>query len=364
MATRTLTEVPTTGQQQGVVGQLSFAAIMLLLLAGLGLSITLAVALGPVPVPALTVWQIAWAQATGGIQGDWSQADFNIVWLIRFPRVLLAVFVGAGLASVGVAMQAVVRNTLADPYILGVSSGASVGAVLVLGFGWLSVLGLYAVSVGAFLGALVTFLAVFALAQSGGRLLPTRLILSGVACAYVFSGVTSLITLTSDNRELARSVLTWLLGSVAGADWVDLTLPATVLALGTIYLMFNARALNALLVGDETAATLGINVTRVRQILFLVMSLVTGVMVAVSGAIGFVGLMIPHMVRMVMGTDHRRVLPISIVVGSIFLIWVDVVARMAFAPVELPVGVITSLLGGPFFIWLMMMQRRKEGELG
>jgi iron complex transport system permease protein len=345
-------------------GQISFAALMMALLGLLLLSVILAVAIGPVAVPATTVWQIAWAQLTQGAAGDWSQADFNIVWLIRFPRVLLALFVGAGLAAVGVAMQAVVRNPLADPYILGVSSGASVGAVVVLGFGWLAALGVYAVSVGAFLGALATFIAVFILAQTGGgRLLPSRLILSGVACAYVFSGVTSLITLTSDNRELARSLLTWLLGSVAGADWVDLTLPVAVLVIGSGYLLLQSRALNALLMGDETAATLGVNVSRIRRTLFFVMSIVTGVMVAVSGAIGFVGLMIPHMVRMVIGTDHRRVLPVSLVVGSIFLIWVDVAARTVFAPVELPVGVITSVLGGPFFIWLMYVQRRKGAEL-
>lgn len=326
------------------------------------LSITLAVVIGPVPLPPFRVWQIAWSQLGGGGDPSWTQAEFNIVWLIRLPRVLLAVFVGAGLAAVGAVMQAVVRNPLADPYILGVSSGASVGAVLVLGAGWFAATGVYAVSIGAFLGALLTFVLVFLLAQRAGRLSPTRLTLSGVACAYVFSGVTSLITLTSNNRELARSVLAWLLGSLAGASWVDLLLPAAVLVIGSSYLALQARTLNALLVGEETATTLGVDVNRVRGELFLVMSLLTGVIVAVSGAIGFVGLMIPHMVRMVAGSDHRRLLPLSILAGSIFLIWVDVAARTAFAPVELPVGVITSLLGGPFFIWLLQMQRQSLRE--
>jgi iron complex transport system permease protein len=333
-----------------------------LLLSGLTalllLSITLAVVMGPAPIPVARVWQIVWSQAVFRLEGDWTTAQLNIVWLIRFPRVLLGACVGAGLAAVGVAMQATVRNPLADPYILGVSSGASVGAVLVLGLGWFAAAGIYAVPLGAFLGALLTFVAVFLLAQQGGRLSPTRLILSGVACAYLFSGITSLITITSDNRELARSVLAWLLGSLAGADWIDLTLPAAVLLLGSGYLTLQARALNALLVGDETAVTLGVNVNQFRRRLFLIMSLLTGVMVAVSGAIGFVGLMIPHMVRMIVGVDHRRVLPVSVLAGSIFLIWVDVVARLAFAPVEVPVGVITSLLGGPFFLWLMHVQRK------
>lgn len=347
--------------------QVRFWLLLIGLVGLLILSITLAVVMGPVPIPMATVWQIAWAQIVntlgGQWLGDWTQAQFNIVWLIRFPRVLLAIFVGAGLAAVGVAMQAVVRNPLADPYILGVSSGASVGAVAVLGLGWFAFAGAYAISMGAFLGALLTFVIVFLLAQSSGRLSPGRLILSGVACSYVFSGITSLITLTSENRELARSVLAWLLGSLAGTSWIDLTLPAAVLLLGSVYLLLQARALNALLVGDESAATLGVNVNGFRRQLFLIMSLLTGVMVAVSGAIGFVGLMVPHMVRMVVGTDHRRVLPVSILVGSIFLIWVDVVARVVFDPVELPVGVITSLLGGPFFIWLMHVQRKSMREV-
>ena len=210
---------------------------------------------------------------------------------------------------------------------------------------------------------MLTFLIVFLLAQSNGRLNPSRLILAGVAVAYFFSGLTSFITLTSDKRELARAVLAWLLGSLAGTDWPELTLPVLILLLGSLYLGLQARSLNALIVGDESAATLGVDLVRFRRQLFLVVSLVTGVMVAVSGAIGFIGLMIPHIVRLMVGTDHRRVLPVSIFVGSIFLIWVDVVARTAFDPVELPVGVITSLLGGPFFLWLLRRQLKNRGGL-
>lgn len=338
--------------------QIRFWLFLISLALLLLLSVTLAVAIGPVPIPASNVWRIASTQIIGLQEGDWSQAEVNIVWLIRFPRVLMAVCVGGGLAIVGVTMQAVVRNPLADPYILGISSGASVGAVLVLGLGMFAFAGAYAVSAGAFLFAFLTFMLVFLLAQSRGQLAPGRLILAGVACSYVFSGLTSFITLTSNNRELAQSVLAWLLGSLAGTSWIDLSLPATILIWGTSYLILQARALNALLVGDETAATLGIDVTRFRRQLFLVMSLLTGVMVATSGAIGFVGLMIPHVVRMWVETDHRRVLPMSVLVGAIFLVWVDVLARTAFAPEEMPVGVITSLLGGPFFIWLLYTQRK------
>lgn len=350
-----------------------------LLLAGLTallfISVTLAVTLGPVEIPVGSVWGIAGSEmlkvlgrvtsldlkAWLPIEETWSKAQLNIVWLIRFPRVLLGVFVGAGLAVVGVTMQALVRNPLADPYILGISAGASVGAVLVLAFGAFAFAGLYAISVGAFLGSLLTFILVFLLAQNKGRLSPLRLVLAGVAVTYFFSGLTSFITLTSHRQELARTVLAWLLGSLAGTDWPQLTLPVVVLGLGSLYLSLQARSLNALIVGDETAATLGVDITRFRQQLFLIVSLVTGTMVAVSGAIGFVGLMIPHIVRMLVRADHRRVLPVSMLIGSIFLIWVDVIARMAFDPVELPVGVITSLLGGPFFLWLLRQQMAGRG---
>ena len=373
----TLAPIQGNTASQSRITQFRFWLLLGGLTALLLVSITLGVTLGPVDIPVGAVWRIAASETINvlsditslelnswvNIEANWTKAQFNIIWLIRFPRVLMGVFVGAGLAVVGVTMQAVVRNPLADPYILGISSGASVGAVMVLAFGAFAFAGIYAISVGAFLGAILTFLIVFLLAQSNGRLNPARLILAGVAVAYFFSGLTSFITLTSDNRELARAVLAWLLGSLAGTDWVELTLPTAVLFFGSVYLVLQARGLNALIVGDETAATLGVDLTRFRRSLFWVVSLVTGVMVAVSGAIGFIGLMIPHIVRLMVGTDHRRVLPVSIFVGSIFLILVDVIARTAFDPVELPVGVITSLLGGPFFLWLLHRQMKERGGM-
>lgn len=339
------------------------------------LSVTMGVTLSPVAIPVGTVWRIVTAQSLRvladlttlplpewiRIEETWSTAQLNIVWLIRFPRVLLGLFVGAGLAVVGVTMQALVRNPLADPYILGISSGASVGAVSVLAFGAFAFAGVYALSFGAFFGALLSFFIVFMMAQRHGHILPTRLVLSGVAVAYFFSGLSSFITLTSDNRELARAVLAWLLGSLAGTDWTELVLPVIVLTVGSLALTLQARSLNALLVGDETAATLGVDTTRFRRQLFVTVSLITGTMVAVSGAIGFIGLIIPHVVRLLVGTDHRRVLPIAIFVGGIFLIWVDIIARTAFAPTELPVGVITSLLGGSFFLWMLNQQLTNRG---
>lgn len=325
------------------------------------ISITLAVMIGPVPIPPLRVWQIALAQLFPNLTGDWTPAQVQIVWLIRFPRVLLAFFVGAGLSVVGVTMQALVRNSLADPYILGVSSGASVGAVLVILFGVFASLGIYAVSVGAFLGAMLSFVVVFLLAQRQGRISSTRLILAGVAVSYLFSAVTSFLTLKAGSGDAARRVLFWLLGGLSGTKWTDLILPMGSLGIGMVYLLLQRRSLNALLIGEETAMTLGTDSDRFRKQLFLVTSLLTGVMVAVSGAIGFVGLMIPHSVRLLVGSDHRRVLPVSLLLGGIFLIWADVLARMIIAPEELPIGIITALFGTPFFIWLMQLSPKTLG---
>lgn len=333
--------------------------LIAVLVPSLLLSITLAVVIGPVEIVPLTVWRIAFAQMTG-VAGDWSNAQANIVWLIRFPRVLIAGVVGGGLAIIGVVMQAITRNPLADPFLLGISSGGALGAVAVLLLGVFAGLGIYAMSVGAFLGALLAFVLVFSLAVQHGRLLPTRMILAGVAVSFMFSSVTSFITLSDDNSGAARRVLFWMLGGLSGTQWEDLTLPATALILGIVYLLAQSRALNALIIGDETATTLGIDVHRLRRQLLVVSSLLTGVIIAVSGAIGFVGLMMPHIVRLIVGTDHRRVLPVSLLTGAVYLIWVDVMARTLFAPEEIPVGIITSLCGAPFFLWLM---RRSKGVL-
>ena len=337
------------------------AALLALLL----VSLTLAITLGPVRMSPQQAWLIT-AHEIGvrlGLNlqpGDWTSAQFQIVWRVRMPRVLLAALAGAGLALVGVAMQAMVRNPLADPYLLGVSSGASVGAVSVIAFGALAFAGDLALSLGAFGGALAACMAVYFLAYANGRLLASRLILGGVAIAYCLGGVTSLIVLTADQRELANSVLTWTLGSLAGTRWDELGLPAALLAIGAALLLTQARALNALLSGEESAATLGVDSTRTRRWLFVLVSLVTGVLVALTGPIGFVGLIVPHVTRMLVGAEHRSVLPVAALLGAIFLVWVDVFSRITFAPAEVPVGVITSLLGGPFFVWMLCRKNARE----
>jgi iron complex transport system permease protein len=329
------------------------AALIILLI----LSITIGVSIGAVSIPINDVWQIAGYKFGLLQQGAWSSGTENIVWLIRFPRVLLAAFVGGVLAVTGATLQTMVRNPLADSYILGISAGASVGAVLAIGLGLFAFLGTLAVSFAAFLGAAITFLVVLSLASVGGTVVPGRLVMAGLGMGYFLSGVTGLITLTSSNRLLAGEILSWTLGSLARATWFDLTLPAVLLSTVTAVLLIQARKLNALLLGDETAATLGIEIPTFRRQLFLLVALLIGVTVAVSGSIGFIGLMVPHIVRIFVRSDHRRILPISAILGSIFLVWTDIVSRIAFAPSELPVGVITAIVGGPFFLWILFRNR-------
>ena len=350
------------GLKEQVVGWDSRTRLRLLLgalLVFLVLSVTFGVTIGPVYISPATVWKIIISHVFGLAQGDWSTGQDNIVWLIRLPRVLLAGVVGAGLAVVGVAMQATVRNPLADPYILGTSSGASVGAVAVIMLGY-NFFDPYSLSVMAFLGALVSFFLVFLLAQTGGRVSPTRLILAGVATAYVLSAITSLILFLGDERAI-RVVLFWMLGTLAGAKWEFLTLPAVALALGVMVLILQSRSMNALLAGEETATSLGVDTQSFRRQLLVVSALLTGVMVAVAGAIGFIGLMMPHIIRLFLGPDHRKVLPASALAGGIFLIWVDVAARTVVQPQELPLSVITALVGAPFFLWLLRWRRHAFG---
>ena len=347
-----LTQAPSVAYSKTQVMFLGLAVLLVL-------SVTLAVTIGPVHISPVTVWKIIFAHVFGLAQGDWSTGQDNIVWLIRLPRVLLAGVVGAGLAVVGVAMQATVRNPLADPYILGTSSGASVGAVavVILGYNFFEP---YSLSVTAFLGALTSFFLVFLLAQTGGRVSPTRLILAGVATAYILSAVTSLILFLGDARAI-RVVLFWMLGTFSGANWDFLSLPTAAVIAGTGFLVLKGRSMNALLAGEETATSLGVDTQHFRRQLLVVTALLTGVMVAVAGAIGFVGLMMPHIVRLVLGPDHRKVLPASALAGGIFLIWVDVGARTVVQPQELPVSVITALVGAPFFLWLLRWRRHAFG---
>ncbi|MFG2286434.1 FecCD family ABC transporter permease [Streptomyces sp. NPDC048595] len=304
---------------------------------------------------------VSWAQVlrylgaglTGATIAPDEVAPYTIVWELRFPRALLAAVVGAGLAGIGVAVQALVRNALADPFVLGISSGAAVGANAVLLFGALGALGVWALSVSAFASALLAMALVYAAARTAHGLTPLRLVLTGTAMYYGFSALTTLMVFTADRGEAARSAMMWLLGSLSGAGWGSLPIAAVAVAAALARLLLTAGRLNALAMGDETAAALGVDAGRMRRELFVIAAAVTGAVVAVSGAIGFVGLMVPHVARMLVGADHRRVLAVAPLLGAVLLVWVDTLSRVLLAPVELPVGVITAVVGVPCFIALM-----------
>lgn len=312
-----------------------------------------AIGIGAVAVPIDQTWRIVtahllpWLPAPVG-----SPVDDQIIWEYRVPRALLAILVGSALALAGAVLQALVRNPLAEPFLLGVSQGASFGAVLVFVLGSVALGGL-ALSTAAFAGALLATALVYLTAQRSGRITPSRLILAGVALAFLFQALYSYVLQKADSGRAAQAILFWLLGSLGGARWDVLAVPAVVLGAGLVLLLVQYRPLNALGAGDETAISLGVNVNRLRIALFVLTSLLVGVIVAVSGAIAFVGLIIPHAARLVVGADHRRVLPVTALLGAIFLQLVDIVARTVNAPAELPLSIVTAVVGVPFFLWLL-----------
>lgn len=277
-----------------------------------------------------------------------------IVWQDRMPRSVVAAAVGAGLAICGVILQSLLRNPLADPFLLGISSGASTGAVLigVLGLGG-SVIGL---SGGAFIGALVSFGTVLLLAQLAGGS-TDRVILAGIAMTQLFSALTSFVIFAFADSDETRGVLFWMLGSLEGVRWDDAWLTATVTLVGLACCWAAARALDAFTFGDEVAASLGIAVTRVRGGLLIVTALITAALVSVAGAVGFVGLILPHAARFLVGPGHARLVPVSALLGATFLVWVDALSRVAFHPTPLPLGVGTALIGVPAFVAIMFNRR-------
>ncbi|MFF4947825.1 FecCD family ABC transporter permease [Streptomyces chattanoogensis] len=328
---------------------------------GLGVALTVAltaaVALGSTDIAPGEVWSVVFRRLGG--EAPRPGTDDLIVWQLRVPRALLAALVGAGLGLVGTATQALVRNPLADPYLLGISNGASLGAVaaIVLGAGTGGLLGL-GLSAAAFAGALGAFALVWCMARRGGGFSPLRLVLAGVGIGQFLAGFTHYLVLQAEDEQQTRSVLFWLMGSLSGATWDVLLLPALAVAAGLLVLQARARPMNALIMGDETAAGVGVDVTRLRRELFVVTSLLTGVLVSVSGAIGFVGLMVPHLCRLIIGGDHRRLLPLSALTGALLLVVVDVVCRTAMDTQELPVGVVTAMIGAPALLFIL--DRRME----
>jgi len=315
------------------------------------LTVLVTVTIGPADIAVADVARSIGAHlGLGG--GEVPRLVDAIVWDLRLPRVLTAAAVGAGLAVSGAVMQSLTRNPLADPYLLGLSSGASLGAVavLVVGVGLL-------LPVAAFAGALAALVATLALARTGGTLTPARAVLAGLAISQLCAAGTSFVIFWTATGDSYREILSWLMGSLAGSTWASVAIAGSaVLVVGTVLVLSSVR-LDAFAFGDTSAAALGIHVDRTRWTLMTLVALLTGAAVAVSGAIGFVGLVLPHAVSVVTGPAHRRLLPVAGVTGAIFLIWADTLARTVFDPRELPVGIVTALIGVPVFAVLLRRGR-------
>ena len=279
----------------------------------------------------------------------------NAIWELRMPRALLAAVAGAALSICGAVLQSLLRNGLADPYLLGISSGASAGAVVVVLTA--STAASFVMASGALVGALAAFSLVLLLAWAAGNG-NHNIILAGVAITQLFSALTSFLIMLSADANTTRGVLFWMLGSLASSSWQTVALSASIFAVSFVVLFCHSTALDAFTFGADSAASLGINVKRVRMVVIGVASLLAATIVSSSGAIGFVGLVLPHAARLIVGTGHRRVLPVSAALGAILLVWVDALGRTVAAPVEIPVGVITALVGVPLFIALLVKQGR------
>lgn len=316
-------------------------------------SIVFAVTIGPANISAGEVWTSILHHLGIG-ESSLSVLRDGIVWQLRLPRVLTAAAVGAGLALAGVVMQAVTRNPLADPYLLGLSSGASLGAVAVLLIG-VSIL----LPVAAFIGAMIALGLTLLLAGAFGRITPGRTVLAGIAVSALAGAVTSLVIFWTVTGDSYREILGWLLGSLASARWSSVWIGLAAIAVAGIPVMLTGRLLDSFAFGDTSAATLGVNVQAARWSLLTASAVLTAAMVSVSGSIGFVGLILPHAVRLLTGPRHRLLLPLSALLGASFLIWADTAARSMFDPRELPVGIVTAIFGAPVFA-LLLAARRTE----
>lgn len=339
-------------------GRLSPGIVLPALLVVAVLSAVCALAFGSEMLPVSTVVDVVHSRFGGP---PVTRSELAIVWGVRAPRVLLGLAVGAGLAVAGAVVQTLVRNALADPHLLGVSSGASVGATAVITTGLFAGAGVWALSFGAMIGALGAAILVFTIATLQGGITPLRLVLTGTVTASALSAIASFLVLRTNDSQAAQSVLFWLLGSLAGASWDKLWAPVIVVFLLTAAVFALHGWLDALAAGPDVAASLGIPIRTLRNVLFGVLAALVGTMVAVSGAIAFVGLVIPHVTRMLVGARHRVVLPAAALIGASFLVWVDVVARTSLRPTEIPLSVVTGVIGAPLFLLLLGRRRYRFG---
>lgn len=319
-------------------------------------SIVFAVAMGSMDISADDIFRVIlyklFGIGDGAIYGKGAMPD--VVWFIRLPRLILAVAVGAGLSVCGTVMQAIVKNPLADPYILGVSSGASLGATLAIMLGVGSFLGGSFVGVMGFMGAFTVSIMVMILSNIGGRSNSVKLLLSGMALSSVCSAFSSFIIYFSNDKEGIKNITYWLMGSLAGANWQGIAVVFPFVIICSLFLWTQYRTLNLMLLGDEASITMGTDLNKYRHLYLLVCSLMIGFIVYTSGTIGFVGLIVPHIVRSIFGTNHKRLLPISAILGSILMVWADVLCRIIIPNTEIPIGILISMIGAPCFVYMMI----------
>lgn len=333
--------------------------VLILILIG---ALLLASALGAVSIPALDIVKMLLNKiGISDFQATWNPANETIIFQIRLLRVIGAALVGAALATAGVLFQGLLRNPMADPYITGTSAGAALGATIamILPLG-LAFSGLGVVPVAAFCGALATILLVYNLARVGSRTPIISMLLAGFVVSAMLTAVMSLLIMMSDVLQLKlHSIFSFLMGSISVQYWSQIVVIGPIILAGIIIAQFFAFHLNAFSLGEEQAAYLGINVEREKLLILALASLLTACAVSLSGLIGFVGLVVPHAVRLALGPDHRLLLPASALAGAIFLVVADTLARTILAPTEIPVGIITALIGAPFFIYLLRRTRRE-----
>ena len=336
--------------------EISVALVMLLLAVLLVLAFLWALSIGTVKLSFVQIYEGIVNQFTSGmaIETAGQGPVHDIIWLLRLPRLVLAALVGMGLSVCGVIMQSVVKNPLADPYILGISSGASLGATAAILLGIGVALGENFVGIAAFIGAFAMSLGVLFISNLGGRSNSIKLLLGGMALSAVCGAFSSFIVYFANNKEGMQSIAYWMMGSFAGAKWENLMIIAPIVILAVLFLWTQSRMLNMMLLGDESALTLGTDLHIYRQIYLLVSSLIVGFVVYSAGMIGFVGLVVPHVIRMLVGTDHKKLIPVAALTGAIFLVVADGLCRIIIPRTELPIGILISIIGAPCFVYLMI----------
>ena len=326
------------------------------------ISFLLAIRLGSVEMEFETILKVLANKLTGReiYEPTWRESTELIIWTIRTPRILTSFVVGAGLTLCGILMQVLTKNSLADPYVLGISHGASCGAVSVIMYGWLNILGGYGTMAGAFLGAVVSILLALRIATIRNKVTATQLVLAGIAVSALFGALTNLMIYhTKTGSDKVKTASYWMMGSLSGSSWEKLKYATIAFVVCFTLIMFLTRHLDVLMLGDDVAATVGVDTGKLKMWIIIISTLLTGIIVSVSGTIGFVGLTFPHITRSIVGTKHKRLVPASMLVGGTFLVIADILSRVLVAPEELPIGVVSAFFGAPFFLYLI---RKSHGK--